>query len=159
MHAPKHESQKPFAPVHRQCTPAKSLLIALKTCNAFLFQKHSKQLQTSNAGKLVKCRHTQRLPFSITQDHVMDQLHKLQKCMHPNTNHRSLFHLFTDRVHPQNHCSSHSTSVNILFLTLRPAVFVFFSKCSSGETQNDVCAHGKGTAITVSDRTPALSLS
>ena len=35
MHAPKHESQKPFPPVHRQCTPAKSLLIALKTCNVF----------------------------------------------------------------------------------------------------------------------------
>ncbi len=77
----------------------------------------TKAQHTSNAGKLVKCRHTQRLPFSITQDHVMDQLHKLQKCMHPNTNHRSLFHLFTDRVHPQNHCSSHSKSVKICFNT------------------------------------------
>ena len=73
----------------------------------------TKAQHTSSAGKLAKCRHTQRLPFSITQDHVMDQLRKLQKCMHPNTNHRSLFHLFTDRVHPQNRCSSHSKSVKI----------------------------------------------
>jgi len=35
MHAPKHESQKPFPAVHRQCTPAKPLLIALNTCNVF----------------------------------------------------------------------------------------------------------------------------